>query len=195
MKNNKSSTDIQGVECQVCEKESFRIFPRKIVIAPGLTAKIKCCPRCAGVIDARQEVKNAERYKIRAEQQEISFSWANSLYGKRVIVFWQDGVHPVNFNKHDPWTEPKPIKQVRGIAYRHTNASGGWGQVKVILDSAENKRVTLIPEEYSSEPNLIPIIDGQRFGLSLDLIENDSYYTLVTWGGRRTIALDEAEQR
>lgn len=201
MKNSSSSTthraeDIQGVECQVCEKESFRIFDRKIIIAPGITAKIMCCPGCAKVIDAVQETKNEKQYKTRAEQQEISFQWANNLHGKKVVFFWQDGVPPSSFNKCDAWEKPKPIKQAQGTAYRTTNCSGGWGHVKVILDPTEHKRITLIPGEYSFERELIPIIDGHRGCLSLYAMEDGNYYTLVTWGERETIkTLDELEQR
>ncbi len=222
MKNSSSSTtrraeDIQGVECQVCEKEIFRIFTRKIVIAPGITAKIKCCPGCARVIDAEKETKNEQHYKTRAEQQEVSFQWANNLHGKKVIVFWQDGVPYINFNKRDPWEKPKPIKQAQGTAYRITNCSGGWGQVKVILDPEENKRVSMACHEtmYCSTvkrdmyfvsdsfvcdnancKEQVPVMDRQRWGgLSLDLMEDGNYYTLVTWGARETIKpFNEVEQ-
>ena len=197
LKNSSSSTrpkteDIQGVECQVCEKESFRIFTRKIVIASGMTAKIKCCPVCARVIDAAKETKNEQHYKTRAEQQEVSFQWANNLHGKKVIVFWQDGVPATQFNKLAAWEKPKPINQVQGTAYRTTNCSGGWGHVKVILDPAENKRITLIKGEYSFERELIPIIAGQRYGLPLYEMGDGNYYKLVTYGERGTIkTLDE----
>ena len=177
--------DITGVECGQCHGEVFRLVPREVTHVIGV------CQSCANQIDAKQVEKVAADGMTKPERrrffQEQSFEWADKLHGKQVIVHWH---HRDCFG-----SEGKEWSQVTGVAYRTSNECGGWGNVKVIIDPTEHCRIDL-QWTYSIEygtgkhcPYQKPIIDGQKYGLWLNL-EGDNYYTLVSWGYRDSIALD-----
>lgn len=198
--------DIAGVECGLCHQEAFQLVPRIV------SHEVKICPQCARRVDSEQEeqtmqdaLNTMEKSERKQRLRELSFEWANKLHGKKVIVYWDDNTAPALTTYYE--------KQVKGTAYRTNNECGGWGRVKVIIDPAEHSRITigcgytLFCETagkdmfFASAPLPLQcwvincqhqrqIIDGQRFGLLLKA-ENGSYYTLVSWGCRKTLVLEE----
>ncbi len=175
-----------GIECEVCHNEAFHVTEREVTITA------KCCPRCVARIDfgneeqtTRDAIKTMERTERRQLFKEKSFEWANNLHGKKVMVYWDGNTHPVNMRYFE--------HNVRGTSYRTTNESGGWGKVKVVIDPSEHYRIDL-EWTYSIEygtgkhcPYQKPIIDGQKYGLYLNLDADGSWYTLVSWGSRKTL--------
>ena len=72
-----------------------------------------------------------------------------------------------------------------GTAYRIQNVTGGWGQIKVVLDQKEHHRIEEVKERYypgGRRHHWKPIIDGQR-GLFL-LKAKDRYYVEISWGDK-----------
>ncbi len=203
---NRDTKEMVGVECQVCHGEAFKLVEREV------TMVVKCCPRCAAKVDLEQEeettqdaLKAMEKSERKQRLRELSFEWANKLHGQKVIVFWDENTHPV-------FCSPESDHHIQGTAYRTTNESGGWGNVKVVIDPTEHGRITVgcrytlfceIAQNdmfFASAPlppqcwavkckHQNPIIDGQRFGLLLNS-EDGSYYTLVSWGCRKSIIMD-----
>jgi len=181
--------DIIGEECGLCGQEAFQLVPRTV------THEVKVCPGCARRLDAQSEEQTTrEALKVmgkserRRRFQELSFEWANKFHGKRVIVYWHQRDGRGGESEHE--------SQIRGMAYKTANAGGGWGNVKVVIDPAEHSRIEL-KWTYSVEwgtgkhiPYQIPIIEGQKYGLYLNLDSNDSYYILVSWGNRQTLVED-----
>lgn len=202
----KQNKGMVGIECPLCHEEVFRLVPREV------THEVGVCPRCANRIDAKQEeqtIRDATKVMEKSERKqylrELSLGWASKLHGKKVIVYWDDNTHPTLTTYYE--------KQIKGVAYRTTNECGGWGNVKVIIDPTEHNRITVGCDYtlfckiagkdmfFTSAPLPLQcwgikcqhqrsIIDGQRFGLFLK-VENGSYYTLVSWGCRKTIVMDE----
>lgn len=125
-------------------------------------------------------MSKAERRKF---FQEKSYQWADNLHGKKVIVSWDvDALY-----NHHVFANRAGKYYARGVAYRVTNECGGWGNVKVLLNEAENKRVSYV--QFGE--NLSPIMDGQRYGLFINPTDDGHYYTMVSWGYRNTIMLEE----
>lgn len=196
-----------GVECGCCGEEAFQLVPREVTHVVGV------CLRCARRVDAgleeqtiQEALKVMEKSERKQRFKELSYEWANNLHGKAVIVYWDDNTALACTTYFE--------KQVSGIAYRTTNASGGWGQVKVIISPSEHYRIvpacgyTLYCETvrsdmfYASGPLRCsgikceyqkPVIDGRRFGLALNT-ENGNYYTTVSWGCRQVLVVDEGEE-
>lgn len=183
--------DVTGVKCGFCGEETFRVVEREVTIVA------KVCPRCARVVDMKSEEKDfkdqlaaMDKFERKRALKEKSFEWAENLHGKKVIVFWEDNTHPT-------FCSPKSKYQAQGIAYRTTNECGGWGNVKVVIDPAEYHRISLqwaYSIEYGTGKHLPyqkPIIDGQEYGLYLNLNGDGSYYTLVSWGCRKALIEEE----
>lgn len=207
--------EMVGVECPLCHEEAFRLVPRRAYIeGTSISVEVECCPRCSARIDLEREERttlDATKAMGKAERRQFfkekSFDWADNLHGKRVVVFWDEDRF---------YGSPDSANQVRGTAYRTGDECGGWGRVKVIIDPTEHNRIavgcgyTLFCEivgmdmfYYHSGP--LPsqcwgikcehhklIIDGQRFGLCLNSEPDGGYSTLVSWGARKSIILDEA---
>ncbi len=176
-----------GVECPVCHEEAFQLVPREV------THIVDVCPRCVRRVDAdleeqmiQEATKGLSKSERRSMFQEQSFEWADKLHGKKVIVYWHQRDSYGGESEHE--------SQVLGRAYQTTNECGGWGKLKVIIDDAEHYRIELkwtYRIEYSTGkhcPYQKPRIDGQKYGLYLNLDSDGSYYTLVSWGGRKALA-------
>lgn len=183
--------DIIGEECGDCHEEAFRLVPREITH----THKIKVCLRCAYRLDTKAAEDKAllsadgmSKAERRLFFQEQSFEWARKLHGKKVVVRW---------HHRDKWGSPNgEYSEARGTAFRTGDECGGWGRVNVIIDPSEHYRVCLqwtysIGEGGKHCPYQKPLIDGEEYGLYLNLEPNGSYSTLVSWGHKNAIALDE----
>lgn len=198
-----NAENVTGVECGSCHDEAFQLIPREV------TYEVRVCPRCARRIDAGQEeqimqnaVKAMEKSERKRWLREQSLKWADKLDSKKVVVYWDD-------DTHSTYCTPESGHHVKGTAYRATNASGGWGEVKVVLDPKEHHRVAfgchytlycdLVKRDMFHASvqcgndrcrHLRPIIDGQRFGLFLN-VEDGVYTCYFSWASRRCLVQDE----
>ncbi len=132
----------------------------------------------------RLPLDKAERKRVLREK---SFEWADGLHGKHIMVFWEEDTASI-------FCDQDSSHHARGIAYRIQNASGGWGQIKVILDQKEHSRIEEIDDYHWSNgkkvPYKKPIIDGQKYGLFLNRAGGECY-TVISWGSRASVILDE----
>lgn len=191
--------EVVGVECGLCHEEAFQLVPREV------THLVDVCPRCVNRIDIEQvekEMQKSANGLTKAERrclfQEQSFEWADKLHGKKVIVFWDENTNPYNITHYEC--------QVKGTAYRTANECGGWGKLKVVIDSTEYHRITylchytLYCETVKQDmfftaghcynvkcPEMRLSIDGQRFGLPLGKDNSNGFYTEVSWGCRKVL--------
>ena len=91
--------------------------------------------------------------------------------------------------------------------YASKNEEVGWGRVKVVLDDAELQRVTFKQGEtkyYGDEEitrYLVPIVDGYRWGLGLEIISHGCKHELemplafyISWGSRCDKILEEVDE-
>lgn len=193
--------EMVGVECEVCHNEAFHLVEREVTIV------VKCCPRCVAKVDYEQEeqtIKEANKAMGKKERlyflKDKSFEWANNLHGKKVEIYWDVNMHQVFCTTNSPY-------KVQGTAYKCQNASGGWGQVKVIIEACEWSRVKYIchgvgccgitgKDMYFRRPyeckntecsSLWPSLDGKRFGLPLAEEEGWGYSTMLSWGLRASL--------
>jgi hypothetical protein len=184
--------DIAGVECGNCHQEAFRLVPREV------THAIKVCPRCARKIDNDQAEKTAqdalagmEKAERKRIMRERSLEWASGLNGKKVVVYWDVDKHPVFCTTASEF-------HALGTAYKTQNSCGGWGQVRIALDESERERVCLQwvygikYETGKHKPYQKPVIDGQEFGLYLNL-EDGQYVAYISWGWRKCLEVYEPE--
>lgn len=220
MGNNNSppeSEGMLGVECPICHDEAFQFFKRKVEVLPGsgIFAEIKYCSRCNKNIKAAEE-KIAEekrikerliggnRFEKRAETMKISHEWARNLNGKKVLIRWDVNTRLSN-------SGPDGEHTARGVAYSSgRSVCGGWGQVKIILDPKENKRVKVACHEtmfcqvvkrdmYHAPDALLCdktdckeqryVMDGRRWGLQVYPTDDDRWWLMVTYRGREVLKI------
>jgi hypothetical protein len=202
-------TALVGVECPICHNEAFQLLEREAQLALGITVRVKVCARCARTVDAaneeedlKEQLASLDKAERRREWQEKSFAWADALHGRRVTLYFQGNIHPVY------WTT-ECQRQVQGVAWRISNASGGWGQVKVVIDPSEHHRIYYgcanamecpvtgqdmswsfrTPCDVVDCEDRRPIMDKPQ---GMWLLEQDgSYYKEITWAARKCLVLNE----
>ena len=195
-----TTKEMVGVECGLCHEEAFLLRERKAYVT------LKCCPRCVRRLDADlqektdAEILNAldkvERKRVR---KEMSHEWAHSWHGKHVIVIYNTGDGRGGVEKENC--------EIRGMAwYASKNEDVGYGRIKVVIDEAELHRITYEQGEVryfggeGATKYEIPLIDGYRWGMGLEIIMHGSRRILenplafyVTWGTRFEHVLEEVD--
>jgi len=197
---------IEGVLCPVCQKETFQLFDREARLSPETTVMLKCCRRCANRIDFENEeeirqkvLEGMTKAERRLARKEDSYRWAESLYGKSVVVYYDasDG--------RGGWE--KTGCQVKGRAFRVSNVCGGWGCVSVLLDENEWSRLSVYRQDiwgiHGKKVVDVAIIDGVRWELDLhpymdvkrdtrwEIPQNVHFY--VSWGERGRFQVEAQE--
>lgn len=211
---------VVGVECAICHEEAFQLLEREAHLAPGVTIIVKVCPHCARAVDAsnEEEVMKEQIDGLKAGRrlalQEQSFAWADALHGKKVTIYWDVDTHLVFSTSDSKY-------HAQGTAWRTSNACGGWGQVKFVIDPSEHHRISYGCTGHPGWPGIgpcpfsrlkdrcpgtyppcdviecedrEPLVDGERYGISLEE-QDGSYYTCVSWGCRGCLVPDEKKGR